>query len=263
MPHDEDRLERLDVAHHVVDLLLDRRRLALPPGAVDGDERLRVRELHPLPNGLGSKAPEHDVVGSTDPRARQHRHDDLGDHRKVDSDDVALADPPVLKCVREPLDLREQVGVRELPLLAFLAAPEERHAVAVAGLDVAVQAVVGSVQLSAREPFVEGGAGVVEHRVPSLEPIERFGLLRPPRFGVALGLLVDRGVGPQRLLTKMLGRRELLHREQLLERLFECLGLSRHLFVTSACRSGRDGRKARALRPSASCSLKCPAVAVA
>ena len=50
-----------------------------------------------------------------------------------------------------------------------LAAPVKRDAVAAARLDVAVQAVVGDVQLAADEPLVERRVGVVEHRAPTAE----------------------------------------------------------------------------------------------
>ena len=63
---------------------------------------------------------------------------------------------------------------------------------------------MGGVQLAAREPLVEGRLGLVEHRVPALEPVERLGLLGPPRLRVARGLLVDRLVADQRLLRELL-----------------------------------------------------------
>ena len=98
---------------------------------------------------LGAEAAEDDVVRRADARAREHRHDDLGDHRQVDPDDVALLDAVVLQRVGEALDVAVQLGVGDVALLALLAAPVERHAVAVAGLDVAIQAVVGGVELAA------------------------------------------------------------------------------------------------------------------
>ena len=84
-------------------LLLDRAGLALAGGTVDGDQRLRLGELHPLADGLGREPAEHDVVRGADARAGEHRDDDLGDHRQVDPDDVALTDPEVLQRVGEPL----------------------------------------------------------------------------------------------------------------------------------------------------------------
>ena len=103
MAHDDDVLERLEVADHGVDGGLDRRGLALAPSAVDGDQHLGVRDLHPLLDRLGREPAEDDVVRGADPRAREHRDDDLGDHRQVDPDDVALADAELLERVREPL----------------------------------------------------------------------------------------------------------------------------------------------------------------
>ena len=78
----------------------------------------------------------------------------------------------------------------------------EGHAVAAARVHVTVERVVGSVQLAAREPLVEGRLGLVEDRVPSLEPVERLGLLLPPRQWVARGLLVHRLVCDQGLVAK-------------------------------------------------------------
>ena len=93
------------VAHHGVDGGLHRRGLAFAPGAVDGDQHLRVRDLHSLLDRLGRESAEHDVVGGADPRASEHRDDDLGNHRQVNPDDVALADAQRLERVREPLHL--------------------------------------------------------------------------------------------------------------------------------------------------------------
>ena len=69
-------------------------RLALAGGAVDRDQHLRLGELHPLAHRLRGEAAEDDVVRRADPRAGEHRDDDLGDHRQVDPDDVALAARP-------------------------------------------------------------------------------------------------------------------------------------------------------------------------
>ena len=90
----------------------------------------------------GANPPNTTLCGRADPRAREHRDDDLGNHRQVDPDDVALADAQLLERVREPLHLAVQLGVCDRALLALLAGPVERDPVTVAGLDVPVQAVV-------------------------------------------------------------------------------------------------------------------------
>ena len=102
-----------------------------------------------------------------DARAGEHRDDDLGDHRQVDPDHVALFHPEVLERVGEALDVAVQVGVGDLALLALLAAPVVGDAVAAAGLDVAVEAVVLGVELAVGEPLVEGRVGVVDAPVGS------------------------------------------------------------------------------------------------
>jgi hypothetical protein len=53
-----------EVGHDLVDLLLDRRGLALAPRAVDGDERLGVGELHALATECGEKPPKTTLCGA-------------------------------------------------------------------------------------------------------------------------------------------------------------------------------------------------------
>ena len=202
---DDDRLEVLEVAHLLVDLLLDRRGLALAPRAVDRDQRLGLGELHALLDRGRREAAEDDVVRGADARAGEHRHDDLGDHRQEDPDHVARADPAVLQRVGELLDVAVQVRVRDVALLALLAAPVERDAVAVAGLHVAVEAVVGDVELAADEPLGERRVGLVEHLVPLLGPVQRLGLLGPERPRVAAAFSWIDSSEIDRVLGELLG----------------------------------------------------------
>jgi hypothetical protein len=69
----------------------------------------------------------------------------LRDHRQEDPHHFALADAARLQRVAEALHVAVQFGVSDRALLALLAAPVEGHAVAVPGLDVTVDAVVGRV----------------------------------------------------------------------------------------------------------------------
>ena len=70
-------------------------------------------------------------------------------------------------------------------------APVEGDAVAVARLHVAVDAVVGDVELAAHEPLGERRVGPVEDLVPLLVPVQRLRLLGPEALRVGLGLLPD------------------------------------------------------------------------
>jgi hypothetical protein len=117
------------------------------------------------------------VVRRPDACARKHRDDRLGNHRQEDPHDVALADAARLERVGETLDIAVQVGVGDRALLALLAAPEERDAIAVALLDVPVDAVIGRVQRAAGEPPVKRWIRLGQDRVPPP--------LGAPRPGVA------------------------------------------------------------------------------
>ena len=216
LDHD-DVLERLQLAHLLVDRLLDVRGLALAPGAVDSDQRLGLRELHALANRAGGEAAEHHVVRCADAGARQHRHHNLGDHRQEDPDDVALLDAEIFQRVGQLLRVAKKVGVGEILFLAFLAAPVEGDAIAVSVLDMAVEAVIGRVDLAVLEPLVERRVGLVDVLGRLLEPVELLGLLHPPALPVLLGLLVDRWIVEQRVLGELLGRFERFGVEHLLE----------------------------------------------
>ena len=243
MTHDDRRLHR---HADVVAGLLDRGDLALAPRAVGGDQHLRLGDLHALLDGLRGEAPEDDVVRCADARAGEHRDDDGGDHRQVDADDVALLHALGLQRVGEALDVAQQVGVGQLALLALLAAPVERDAVAVAGLDVAIQAVVRRVDRAAGEPLEERRVGVVERRVPLAEPVQLAGLLLPPRQRVVGGLLIDGRVVEQRVAGELLGRRERLDLQQFLQALrqgFVGLRVGAHAMLLSLLLSRSSMRR--------------------
>jgi hypothetical protein len=125
----------------------------------------------------------------------EHRGHRLGDHGHVDGDAVALADAQALEDVREALDLVGQLGVRHASLVPRLALPQQRHAVAVARLDMAVEAVVGDVELAVGEPLREGRVGPVEYLGERRVPVECVRLRRPERISVAgrLGIQLGRG----------------------------------------------------------------------
>ncbi len=178
-----------------------------PVGPVHRDEHLRLGVVDPVLQGLGGESAEHDGVRRSDPRARQHGHGQLGDHAHVDGDPVALADPERLQRVREPADLLVQLAVRERALLAGLALPVVGDLLAASGAQVAVQAVVGHVQLPPQEPLHPGRVPLAD-RAPALEPVQPLRLLGPERLRVGGGVLVDRVVTHDGALTERGGRLE-------------------------------------------------------
>ena len=229
----DDRLELVELLRLRIDGRLERHHRPLAHRAVGGYQRLRAGEAELLAHRLCREAVEHDVVRRANSRAGQHRDRDLRNHRQVDANDVALADAPRLEYVGEPLDFTQQVGVGDSALLASLAAPVERDAIAEAGLHVAIDTVVAGVDPAADEPLVERRPGLVEHRLPRLRPVEQLACLRlPPGAEIPLRLFVDRVIADQRRGTEVLRRLEPLDREQAIE-------LGRE-FGAECCRLGRS-----------------------
>jgi hypothetical protein len=143
----------------------------------------------------------------SDARAGEHRGGRLRHHRHVDRDAVVALDAEALEHVREPLRHVEQLGVGDRPPLAVFALPVERDPLAEAGVDVPVEAVVRNVQLPAHEPLRPRRLPV-EHLLPGLRPVELARPALPPAFGVALRVVVDRGVGGVCLRRELRGRLE-------------------------------------------------------
>ena len=128
---DDDVLERRADGRGAVGILLERDDLAAAIAAVGGDQHLRLAVLDPPGEGLGAEAAEDHRVRRADPGTGQHRDDQLGDHRHVDRDDVALLHPQALEDVGELADLAEQVLIAEHAALARLALPDDRGLVLV------------------------------------------------------------------------------------------------------------------------------------
>jgi len=147
-------------------------------------------------------------VGGTDAGAGQQRRRQLGDHRHVDGDPIALRHAQALEGVGQLLDLGEEVGVGDVAGVAGFALPVVGDAVAVAGVDVTVEAVVRDVQPAADEPLRERQLPV-EDRVPVPLPVEQLGgLAGPEALVVAVGLVVEVGADEQRVALEVLGRGE-------------------------------------------------------
>ena len=204
-PDDEDLLDRAVLGGDGrVDGRLERGGRAAAVAAVGGDDDPGLGVGDPRVQRLGREATEDHGVRGADPRAGQHGHDRLGDHRHVDGDAVALAHAERLEGVGRLLHLAVQVGVGDGPGVARLALEVDGDAVAVAGLDVAVHAVVGGVELAAHVPLRERRAAPVKGGLEVLAP----GHVLPGLFGPE-ALVVGLGGGIH-LGRAVRGRRELV-----------------------------------------------------
>ncbi len=154
-----------------------------PPSAVT--TTLAGRVVHTVDDRVRREATEDARVGRADPRAGEHGDRQLGDHRHVDADPVAALDAEGAQHVGEPAHLVVQLGVGDRAGVAGLALPVVGDLVAEPGVEVAVEAVVGDVELPAHEPLGEGQ--VPDQRLVEVpEPRHQLaGLAGPERHGSA------------------------------------------------------------------------------
>ena len=129
--------------HGVVRVDLQGHGAAPAVAAVGGDhDVVHSRVVDAAGERVGRETAEDDGVGRPDARAGEHRDGQLGDHRHVDGDPVALLHAEGAEGVGEPADLVEEVRVGEGALVARLALPVVGDLVAEAVGDVAVETVV-------------------------------------------------------------------------------------------------------------------------
>ena len=154
-----------------------------------------------------------------DTRAREHRHDRFGNHRKINVDPVATFHAEILERIRETFDFGEKIGVSDRACVARFALPVDRHFVTATCFDVSVEAVVCHVQFAADEPPAERRLPFA-HRVPRRGPTDEFlGLPRPERFVIGIGLVIKmRSDNVCRLLESLGGRKLSLFQEECFDR---------------------------------------------
>ena len=187
----DDRAHERALLERLVGVLLERHLTAAAPAPVRGDDDLRLAIVDAVAQRLRREAAEDHAVRRPDAGARQHGDRQLGDHRHVDGDGVALLDPVLAEGGGEAVHLAIHVPVRQHARVARLAFPDERRLVAARALDVPIEAVVGDVELAADEPLRVGQLPLLR-LLPGLHPPQLFGLLLPEAQRIGLGLLVDR-----------------------------------------------------------------------
>ena len=203
---DEDVLDDGTVRDGPVDGGLEGAGLAAPVAAVGGDDELGLAVVDALAEGVDGEPAEDDHVHGADAGAGEHGDDRLRDHRHVDGDPVALLHPERGDGVGRLGDLVLEVGVGDGAAVTGLALPLDGGAVTETGVDVAVHAVDGGVDLAADEPLRVGRVPV-QNGVPLPIPLEPAGLLLPEAESVGgrgvIGVRLDVGVRGE-----LRGRRE-------------------------------------------------------
>lgn len=137
------------------------------------------------------------------PRAGQHRDHGLGDQRQIDGDPVAGHQAEAGQRVGRLGYFGLQIGVgQRAAVLDRLAYPVDRDAIPVAGLDMAIHAVVSDVELAADKPFGERRIRPVQDLTEWGGPGQPVGLFGPECEPVLFGLAVQLGEGV-RLLDEL------------------------------------------------------------
>eukprot|EP00123_Amoebidium_parasiticum_P017394 comp23832_c0_seq1/m.41572 comp23832_c0_seq1/g.41572 ORF comp23832_c0_seq1/g.41572 comp23832_c0_seq1/m.41572 type:complete len:727 (+) comp23832_c0_seq1:370-2550(+) len=176
--------------------LLELDQLVAAEHPVGCDQHIGRAVLDAVCQGLGREPTEHDRVDSADAAAGQHGHGQLHDHGQIEGHTVTGLDASSKQHVCHLDHLFLQLLVRHrLGIGRLVALPEKGNAVAVAGLDVAVDSVVADIGLSACKPLhIDGALGhaevVIDHALPALLPVQLLGQRRPERRGVLDTLLV-------------------------------------------------------------------------
>ena len=188
--------------------LLDRIRLAAAPVAFRGDHQLRLRIVNARAQRIRGESSEHDRVDRAEAGGSQHRNHGLRDHRHVHCDAVAGTHTQLAERVGGLLYGGGEFGVRVGCGGSGFVFEVDGDAVAVAGLDVAVECVVGGVEFAVFKPLIERRFGVVEDRGEVFGPRESFaGTLRPIAEAVLLRAFVEVLVGDG-VLDELGARRE-------------------------------------------------------
>ena len=111
-------------------------------------ERDALRVVDAVDDRFGREAAEDHRVRGADSRACEHRDRQLGNHRHVDRDAIASANPEVTQPVGEAVDVVEQLAVGDRPAIARLAFVVVGDLFAAARAHVPVQAVDRHVELA-------------------------------------------------------------------------------------------------------------------
>ena len=163
-PIDDDAANARTLARgeSVIDDGLQRQCFAAPQLLVGGDDERCARVLDSILQALRREPPENHRVSGADARTGLHRDHTLDAHGHVDHDAIALADTLGLQSICETTGALQQLAVGHARDLAAIGLEDDRYLVALARLDLSVEAVVGRVERAVLEPLEEWCLAFVE-----------------------------------------------------------------------------------------------------
>ena len=191
--NDEHMLDARGLLHGLVDVDLEPAGLAAPVAAIGGDDQLRLRVVDAVGECLGREAAEDDGVRRADAGAGEHRDRQLRNHRHVDGDAIAAPHTELLNALAARFTSSKRSSVGDDLAVSRLALPVEGDLVTAPGIDVAIEAVYGDIELATVEPLGEGGIPL-QDSVPGAIPIELCRFFGPKPLWVGRGPFIDRRV---------------------------------------------------------------------
>ena len=180
-----------------VNVLFQRQLLAATPAIVGGDLQLGLGVVVAVGDRFAGKTAKNHGMHRPNPSTGQHGNDQLGNHRQVDRDHVALRHAQRLEDPGELADLAMQLGVSELPRVSRLAFPDECQLVLDGRAEMPVETVERGVCFSADEPLGEG-LFPIEHALPRLNQCNSSAGTSPKTLQVVGGFAPQLFVGRQR-----------------------------------------------------------------
>lgn len=186
------------VGQRAVDVGLERGLLAATQAFVGRDDDFGAAIDDAARQCFRRETTEYHRVNGTDPGARQHGDHSLGDHRHVNSHNVATVHVLTTQGVGEFADFFVQLAVGDFAMFGGIVTfPDDRNAVATLG-QMAVKAVIGNVQRAIGKPF-DVDTVIVERGLfddaEGFDPVESLSLLTPETIRVDHRLLVHGLVG--------------------------------------------------------------------
>ena len=149
---------------------------------------------------------------SADSSTGQHRNRQFGSHAHVNRNAVALLRAKRFQHIRKFLHLTMKLLIGERPHFAQLALPDQRGFILARGLHMAVETVIGKIDLAANKPL-RPRIVPFKHPVPLLEPVQLSGDSAPELLRLLNRLAENALVVFQafnvRLLTEVIGTFEL------------------------------------------------------
>ena len=172
---------------------------ATPVLAVGGDDELGLGVVDAALEGRGGEPAEHDRVRCADAGAGEHGDDCLGNEGHVNRNAVARGDAELDEGIGSLGNLALELRVCDVTTIAELALESNGDLISVAGLDVAIDAVVGDIEPAADEPLGKWCIGPVENVGERGLPVEAAGLLCPEGQAIlrrgGVGISGDIGLG--------------------------------------------------------------------